>query len=83
MGARFRKYIVVEQPHVMKLCVPCSRKMAPVSSKVRKPPSNADLSSNMSSEFEEVHLEEAEQSTSTGSGEEVEWTQSGTARLGC
>ena len=51
--------------------------MALVPSKVRRPPSNADLASNMSSEFEEVHLEEVEHSTSTGSGEEVEWTPSG------
>lgn len=30
------------------------------------------MASNISSEFEEVHLEEVEHSTSTGSGEEVE-----------
>ena len=32
----------------------------------------ASMASNISSEFEEVHLEEVEHSTSTGSGEEVE-----------
>lgn len=31
------------------------------------------MASNISSEFEEVHLEEVEHSASTGSGEEVEF----------
>lgn len=37
--------------------------------KVKRP---ASMASNISSEFEEVHLEEVDHSTSTGSGEEVE-----------
>jgi hypothetical protein len=38
--------------------------------KVKRP---ASMASNISSEFEEVHLEEVEHSASTGSGEEVEF----------
>ncbi len=38
--------------------------------KVKRP---ASMASNISSEFEEVHLEEVEHSASTGSGEELEF----------
>lgn len=43
--------------------------MTAAQNSVKRP---ASMASNISSEFEEVHLEEVEHSTSTGSGEEVE-----------
>ena len=42
--------------------------------RARSAGSNLDLASTISSEFEEVHLEDMEHSAS---GEEVEWAQSG------
>ncbi|KAK9914925.1 hypothetical protein WJX75_002334 [Coccomyxa subellipsoidea] len=45
-------------------------RMTKAQCKVKRP---ASMASNISSEFEEVHLEEVEHSASTGSGEEVEF----------
>ncbi|BDA43517.1 hypothetical protein COCOBI_04-5290 [Coccomyxa sp. Obi] len=45
-------------------------RMTTAQKSVKRP---ASMASNISSEFEEVHLEEVEHSTSTGSGEEVDF----------